>query len=250
MICEIAIPCYNESLRLPSFLGELAHELSCQTFEGKITVVDDGSDKEDVKQLLASIAPIIERYPQLFQPTICLSKNIGKGGAVYAAWKSSLSRECDYVGFLDADGSTSAQEFCRLANHAIETREVCDGVIGSRVKMLGKTIVRDFHRHLIGRCFATMASELLLIDAYDTQCGAKVIKREVFQALEPRLQETGFTFDVELILLAMKSGFVVQEFPISWKDVKGSKVRMFRDVVRMALSLIKIRRRHGCLTNK
>ena len=95
-----------------------------------------------------------------------------------------------------------------------------------------------------------MASELLLIDAYDTQCGAKLIKREVFQALEPRLQETGFTFDVELILLAMKSGFVLHEFPISWKDVKGSKVRMIRDIARMASSLIKIRRRHGCLTNK
>jgi glycosyltransferase involved in cell wall biosynthesis len=250
MICEIAIPCYNESLRLPSFLMELANVLSCQTFQSKITIVDDGSEADDVRSLLSSIAPIIEKYPDLFHPTLCLPENIGKGGAIYKSWRSSLTRECDFVGFLDADGSTSAQEFCRLVNYAINSNEICDGVIGSRVKMLGKTIVRDFHRHLIGRCFATMASELLFIDAYDTQCGAKVFQREVFQALEPRLFETGFTFDVELILLAMKSGFVIHEFPISWRDVKGSKVRMFRDVVRMALSLIKIRRRHGCFTTK
>ena len=250
MICEIAIPCYNESLRLPSFLMELANVLSCQAFQSKITIVDDGSEADDVRSLQSSIAPIIEKYPDLFHPTLCLPRNIGKGGAIYKSWRSSLNRECEFVGFLDADGSTSAQEFCRLINYAIDSHEICDGVIGSRVKMLGKTIVREFHRHLIGRCFATMASELLLIDAYDTQCGAKLFKRGLFQALEPKLLETGFTFDVELILLALKNGFVIHEFPISWSDVKGSKVRMVREIVRMALSLIKIRRRHGCFTNK
>ncbi len=249
MTCEIVIPCYNESLRLPSFLAALAYEVSKQPFTGRITIVDDGSEPEDVGRLLVVIAPIIAAHPDLFQPPLLLPKNVGKGAALYTSWRQALNRGAQFLSFVDADGSTSAEEFCRLIRYMIKSQAECDGVLGSRVMMLGKIIQRDFHRHLIGRCFATMASELMGVKAYDTQCGAKVFKREMFEAVEPLLLETGFVFDVELILVALQRGFILHEFPVCWQEVKGSKVRIFREIFRMALSLIRIRKRHGRLAD-
>jgi dolichyl-phosphate beta-glucosyltransferase len=247
MECEIIIPCYRESQRLPRFLEDLAPLVSASRVTGRITIVDDGSGEQEVSNLLKAVEPIMTQFPQAFRPPLLLADNLGKGGAVYAGWKSVAAHGAEYLGFIDADGSTNGTQFCKLVEHLDLNKEEVDGVLGSRVKMLGNPVGRSLKRHLMGRCFATLVSNMTGLEVYDSQCGAKVFKREVFLAVEPTLKETGFVFDVELILASLLKGYRLLELPVSWTDTPGSKVHLVRDTLQMFLGLSRIRRHLGSM---
>ena len=67
----------------------------------------------------------------------------------------------------------------------------------------------------------------------DTQCGFKAFTRAAAREIFSRLQDTGFGFDVEALLLAQALGYAVAEVPVVWRHVPGSKVRVFKDGWRM-----------------
>jgi dolichyl-phosphate beta-glucosyltransferase len=69
------------------------------------------------------------------------------------------------------------------------------------------------------------------------------LRREAFTQIAPYMKTPGFAFDVELCLLLQKFGFHTIEFPVDWSDIPGSKVRLVRDGLRMAVEVIRIRRR-------
>jgi hypothetical protein len=109
--------------------------------------------------------------------------------------------------------------------------------------MLGRSIQRRVIRHYTGRIFATLVSTVAQVPAYDTQCGLKILTASAFERISPFAQSLGFAFDVELLLLLLKTGQRVVEFPIDWEDVAGSKVHLLRDSTRMAREVFHIRRR-------
>jgi hypothetical protein len=51
----------------------------------------------------------------------------------------------------------------------------------------------------------------------------------------------GWTFDVEVLFLALRKGYRVVEVPIPWYYVPGSRVRVLTDSVAMFLDLVRIR---------
>jgi hypothetical protein len=131
----------------------------------------------------------------------------------------------------------------------LEGMEV-DGVIGSRVMLLGRHIRRNPFRHYLGRVFATCASLAIGLPVYDTQCGAKIFRnterlRQVFRTPF----RVKWTFDVEILarflLLerifggpATRDRFV--EYPLErWEDIPGSKLKT-RDFFRGAWEIMKI----------
>ena len=63
----------------------------------------------------------------------------------------------------------------------------------------------------------------------DTQCGFKAFRREAARAIFPLVEQDGFGFDVEVIVLAEMLGFRILELPVDWADAAGSKVRPLRD---------------------
>ena len=107
--------------------------------------------------------------------------------------------------------------------------------------MLGRQVDRHFKRHLIGRVFATLVSELLHIPVYDSQCGLKLIPNSAFQEVRARLSLTGFAFDVDLLVKLLDSNHPVREEPIDWHETPGGKVRLIRDSWRMARDVLRIR---------
>jgi dolichyl-phosphate beta-glucosyltransferase len=154
------------------------------------------------------------------------------------------SSQTQNLGFVDADGAVGVEEIVRGANffHSTEGAE-CDALFANRVKMLGRNVHRSLKRHFSGRIFATIVSNLGKTSAYDTQCGFKLLRREAFTQIAPYMKTLGFAFDVELCLLLQKFGFHTIEFPVDWSDIPGSKVRLVRDGLRMAVEVIRIRRR-------
>jgi glycosyltransferase involved in cell wall biosynthesis len=235
----LVIPCYQESRRLPVFLREL-----CETLEScsgvSILVVDDGSGPEEEQRMRELLGVMQAKCPLIREP-LCLTNNLGKGGAVYRGWQERGQEE--WVAFVDADGSCSAIEVKRLIELARTAHEDVGALFASRVKILGRHVDRRLHRHLIGRVYATLVSEGLDIPVYDSQCGLKLVRRRAFERIESVLKLHGFAFDIELLAALMDSGAKVEEVPIDWHETAGSKLHLVRDSVRMFRDVLSVRSR-------
>jgi glycosyltransferase involved in cell wall biosynthesis len=202
-------------------------------------VVEDGSEAEEVSKMRVIIDSLCAQFTCL-QSLKTLPSNLGKGGAVYAGWADHGG--ADWLAFVDADGACSASEVARLINLKGGAR----ALFASRVKILGRQVTRLFKRHLLGRIYATLVSEILNVPVYDSQCGLKIVPRAAFEKISNRLQVTGFAFDVELMVALLDTGCQIQEVPIDWQEIPGGKVNLIRDSWRMARDILKIRTRRFC----
>ena len=236
----LVIPAFEESGRLPAFLNALAAELAPQPFRSEILIVDDGSGVADRERLLRAVESVREEYECVLEPLLLL-KNCGKGAAILAGWRHRP--DARWLAFVDADGAITAAEVRRVFEMIFAGKDPDVCVFGTRIKMLGRVVARSALRHFIGRIFASMVGSLIDPRVYDTQCGFKIIPRRAFDAIEPLVVETGFAFDVELMCALLDCGFRIEEVPIDWADVPGSKVSIVGDALRMFFSLLKIRAR-------
>jgi glycosyltransferase involved in cell wall biosynthesis len=224
----VVVPCFNEAQRLnkQAFL----QFVQAQPDVG-VLFVDDGSS-DGTRTLLAEICA--ER-PQSFD-YMSLDRNQGKAEAVRIGIVDALKRSPIYVGYWDADLSTSLEEIPSFVD-ALEKRSELLGVMGCRIRRLGAAVDRRLARHYLGRVFATVVSMILGIGVYDSQCGAKLFRagREISEIFaSPFLSK--WVFDVELIARLMsdrsdgddsdaaKSPLLELPLP-EWHDVEGSKLR-------------------------
>jgi hypothetical protein len=180
---------------------------------------------------------------------LALEHNQGKAEAVRRGVLDALSRRPDAVGFWDADLATPLSELPGFVD-LLQSRPDVDIVMGSRVKLMGRTIERHGWRHYLGRLFATAASLVLDLPVYDTQCGAKLFRATPLLA---RVFEEPFrarwVFDVEILARFMQLdprgpdhlATALYELPLrTWIDVHGSKVRPI-DFAKSARDLAVIR---------
>jgi glycosyltransferase involved in cell wall biosynthesis len=216
----VVIPCYNEERRLD--LGEVNKLLVSEAVD--VILVDDGSTDE-TRRLLESYAN--ERAPRAVAHS--LDQNLGKAEAVRAGLRLGVARGAEAVGYLDAHMSTSPEEMLALVEHLRE--QGVRAVLGSRVRLLGHHVNRSATRHYLGRFFATVASLILDLPVYDTQCGAKVFRvDEQFRTAVAKPFSSRWAFDVELLsrLVRGPEGLTVEELlevPLrKWEDGGGSKL--------------------------
>jgi len=235
----LIIPAFNESQRLPEYLEALLPTIDSSSLSVSVQVVDDGSDPGERDFLIPVFDAHQERYP-FFLPPLMLEANVGKGGALYTAWRCQTGY--DTLGFVDADGSIPATEVLRLLEYADRDPQIA--WIGSRIKMLGKSVTRSAKRHYLGRVFATLVGTFLDLPVYDSQCGLKFLPASAFHSCRAHLEEKRFAFDVELLLVLHQSGVVIVEVPIDWHDVTGSKVHLLRDGLQMIRTVFRLRRQY------
>ncbi len=214
----IVIPCFNEALRLaPAGVRRLATDAN-------VLLVDSGST-DRTGELIAGIAASTE-----YVRTLTLPHNGGKGEAVRRGLLAALDDGADLVGYFDADFATPADEMLRLLRRLDGSPEL-SVVLASRVALLGRTIDRSPARHYLGRVYATGASLALGLPVYDTQCGAKALRRSpALEAALARPFTTRWAFDVELLgrLLfeapPLEVSQIVEEPLREWTDVAGTRM--------------------------
>lgn len=238
----IVIPSYNESKRLPVYLQQLC-KIASQRRDTEIVVSDDGSRLEEYEVILKIVEALKLVNPALKLHIYRSEQNVGKGAAIAREFRRSNS---DIVGFVDADGSVSASECFRLLDTYLillsqETEQRCSSVIGSRLKILGNPVTRLWHRHYIGRVFATLVSELFDIPVYDSQCGCKFYVRNDLLKVIDLAHDGRWLWDTQILISLVKSGYRVVEIPVSWHDIPGSKVSMIKDAFRMFTGMIRFR---------
>jgi dolichyl-phosphate beta-glucosyltransferase len=236
----LVVPCYNEEKRLDAaaFRG-----VAVDGHDVDFLFVNDGS-RDGTLRLLESLR---DEDPKRFA-VLNLERNSGKAEAVRRGFVTAMERDVDYIGFWDADLATPFTELPGFLE-VLEARPAIQIVMGARVRLLGREISRRPARHYFGRVGATLISSSLGLAVYDTQCGAKIFRRndtlrEVFAL--PFISR--WIFDVEIIaryvqLLGRDAAAAsIYELPVMrWHDVTGSKVKS-HDFLRALNDLRKIRR--------
>jgi dolichyl-phosphate beta-glucosyltransferase len=141
--------------------------------------------------------------------------------------------------FADADGATPFDELTRLESQLSTGARVA---IGSRAIPNRTTRVEArLYRSIAGRMFHAVVRLYAIRGFVDTQCGFKLFDAPVAHDLFSRMRMTGYSFDVEVLLMALRAGYKVAEVPVNWVHQPGSKVRVVRDGLRMAIDVLRIR---------
>jgi glycosyltransferase involved in cell wall biosynthesis len=236
----IVIPCYNEEKRLQvQFFIQFLRENNNYAF----LFVNDGS-KDNTWNLLQNNANINERFHALH-----LEKNGGKAEAVRLGMLYAAENfEVDYIGFWDADLATPLFEIPCFVNLIQEYD--CEMITGLRLMRLGVKVMRKSSRHYLGRIFATTASKILKLPVYDTQCGAKLYKKQIVTPLFETAFITKWLFDVEILARYIKlfgrnkAIEAIYEYPLhQWEDIGGSQLKL-RDFMKAPMELLKIRKKY------
>lgn len=229
---SVVLPAYNEERRLPPYLREVLEYFDGLGEPYEVLVVDDGSGdatRERVGALQAA-HPALVLHP--------LPGNRGKGHAV----RVGMLRARGALRLMaDADGATPIAEVKRLET---ALRAGADLAVGSRARPdPSVAVVARLHRKLFGRIFHAVVRAMGVDGIADTQCGFKLLRGHVAEALFPHVATDGFAFDVELLLLAQRAGYRIAEVPVNWVDRVGSKVGVATHGPRMLLEILRVRRR-------
>ena len=238
----VVIPCFNEEFRLrgADFLAFLDTHPAA-----RLCLVDDGSEDGTFTVLDGLRA---KRPDQILVHR--LTRNRGKAEAVRAGvLRVAANDACPIIGYWDADLSTPLDEVDRLLE-ALQKNPQLRLVMGSRVKRLGARIDRRIWRHVMGRTFATCASAILGVAVYDSQCGAKLFRRESAAVFfrEPFL--TRWLFDLEILVrlrneVGAAAFEMASEVPVArWEEVDGSKLAL-KEMINVPLELLKIREHYN-----
>jgi dolichyl-phosphate beta-glucosyltransferase len=234
-VISIVVPAYNELGRLPAYLDRI--RVHCQTsFDSayEVIVVDDGSSD--------GLGEYLQQASEGWNELVVARHGInqGKGAAVRTG---VLNARGALILFADADGATPVGEEQKL-RHAIERG--ADIAVGSRVGGDQEAAVqRGWARAAQSWAFRQFVHRSLPMPIADTQCGFKMFRREVGKQLFAACDEDGFLFDLFVLRLAMMLGYRVEEVPVAWHDVAGSRLRPIRDPLAMWRGLRQLEARVG-----
>lgn len=233
-LIDIIIPCFNEAATIRSSITETIRQLNMSGLHFRLTVVDDGST-DDTGHIVKELMGVFADHLHLIQ----LPSNEGKGAAVKAGIKKTRGA---YVFFTDADIpyhlGIIAKCLTLFKEHEAEI------VIGARD--LPDSVIRQPYpaiRKIFSRSFSHFVQILLRTDIRDTQCGLKGFKRHVANDIFDRTCETGYAFDVEIIVAARRLGYNIQKVPVDFSHTSTSSVNLIKDSVRMLSSLFRIKNR-------
>lgn len=234
----LVVPCYNEALRLPvAAFAEFLREHRWL----RICLVNDGS-RDATAGVLGELAASCGSQAVVLD----LTCNRGKAEAVRQGVLHALALdEREFIGYWDADLATPLSELHRFFQQRRECPKA-EALIGCRLRRMGAKIDRSTSRHALGRVFATIASLILGLPCYDTQCGAKLFHGSLARAIFAAPFLTSWCFDVELLarIRALRGceqalECVVEVPLMQWLDVAGSKLRL-QHYVRAAVDLWRI----------
>jgi len=231
MKLSIVVPAYNEEHRirpmLDAYLDFFTPRYGCD-FEVLVVVNGSTDGTADVVREYAA------RFPQL--RCIVEPEKIGKGGAVKLGFESARG---EIAGFADADGSTPPESFQALVD---EIGPAADAVIASRWFRESEVYPRQtLARQIASRVFNGFVRLMLGLKIRDTQCGAKVFRKEALDCVLPSLGLTRWAFDVDILFQLHRAGFTIREAPTKWHDVGGSQLRIFRASVQMFVAVTRLR---------
>ena len=230
MKLSIVIPAHNEEHRLPPMLEAYAAFFTEKYASEAELIVVPNFCTDRTTEVAREVA---ERYPVV--KVLEDPGQVGKGGAVMLGAQAS---DGDLIGFVDADGATSPEAFDDL----VEKISLDGCIIASRwMKESEMSPRQPLSRRVASRCFNLMVRVLFGLRLKDTQCGAKLFRREVLLPVMRNLGVTNWAFDVDMLFQAKRLGASIREIPTVWNDQAGSKLRVVRAGINTFVALVRLR---------
>jgi len=232
MKLSIIIPAHNEADRIEKTLTHYVDFFQEQNIDHEFVVVLNGC----TDNTLSVVQNVQKKYPNIKHINL---KEAGKGLAVATGFADALKRDNDLIGFVDADMATRPQHFCELVQHvnkknggAIASRYMRESQISPK-----RPWIKEWGR-IVG--YNPLVRLLFGLPYKDFQCGAKLFRRDVIEAIVPQLTMKQWAFDVQLLHLCKQHGFAIAEVPTVWQDQTGSKFSI-KAGIKMFGALAKLR---------
>jgi dolichyl-phosphate beta-glucosyltransferase len=227
---SIVIPAYNEGTRLGATLEKVLAYLRQQGWNAEVIVVNDGS-RDNTADLVREFAAK--------NPVLRLVENPGNRGKGYAVRNGMLNARGEIVVFSDADLSSPIEEMPKLLAALAAGADIA---IGSRwLNAELQTQRQSPLRQLFGRIFNLLNRIILGLRFKDTQCGFKAFTRKSAQTILPLQRIERWGFDPEILFLARKFGFRVEEVAVSWGHSGDTRIHPLLDGARMFHEMLRIR---------
>jgi glycosyltransferase involved in cell wall biosynthesis len=226
---DIVIPVLNEERALPGTVAILREFLrDAIPNPCRIVIADNGSD-DSTPQVGRDLA---EEHPDVAYLRL---EQRGRGRALRRAW---LGSQADLVSYMDVDLSTDLSAFQPLVQ-ALE--DGYDLAIGSRLAKESTVQLRSLKREVISRSYNLLIKAMFFTQFSDAQCGFKAMTSTAARALLPHVQDQGWFFDTELLVLAEKRGFRIMDVPVTWTDDPDTRVRVVRTAMDDLKGLLRLR---------
>lgn len=219
----LVVPLFNEERRFGEYGKLLADFIAEQPPGSELLFVDDGSTDGTV----ALVEELRRSHPSRHIDLLARPHE-GKGAAVAAGLRRVAG---EYVGFCDVDLATPLDQVERVLRAAMRAEVLA---VGSR-DLATSTLLQSEGavREVLGRSYNRLLQATITPGIVDTQCGAKVAARQVWQKVLPHCREVGFAWDAEAIAVAGALHIPVQEVPVQWRHDDRSGVRVVRDGMAM-----------------
>jgi len=211
---EIVIPVYNEEAGLEASIVRLHRYLRDNFRLTWVITIADNASQDQTWGIACRLAGNLDgvRAVHLDQK--------GRGRALRAVWSTSRA---SVVAYMDVDLSTDLDALLPLVAPLLTGHS--DVAIGSRLAP-GARVVRGPKREVISRSYNMILRATLHNGFSDAQCGFKAVRADVAQALLPLVEDNGWFFDTELLVLAEHNGLRIHEVPVDWVDDPDSRVRV------------------------
>ncbi len=233
----LVTPVWNDSKRLAIFAPELGAAICDSQLPILWVIADDGSNASN--RLKYEVIADYVRTLGCQVDTIRLEDRSFKGGVIYEAWNNYP--DADWLAFVDADGAVSAKSIIDLIYLAREIgEEACAVAVRSDQE---KPVRRSCKRRFSCCLFMRLVEFILGLKLGDTQCGAKVISGSTYRNFASQLRESGYVFDVELLVLLNMHAVNLIHCPVEWEEKARGKIKLLRDGWSMLIGLLRIRRR-------
>ncbi len=230
---DVVVPVYNEQESLESSVRVLHATLGEQFDEPwRITIADNAST-DDTALIAARLAA------ELPEVTVLSLVEKGRGRALKLAWLESTA---EVVAYVDVDLSTDLRALPPLVAPLLSGHS--DIAIGTRLGR-GSRVVRGAKREFVSRSYNLILRRAMGVTFTDAQCGFKAMRRDVAQRVLPLVEDTGWFFDTELLIIGERAGLRIHEVPVDWIDDENSSVDIvatatadLRGLVRVARSIL------------
>jgi len=231
-LCDVSLilPAYNEAATIASTIRETGNYFRSRGLRYEIIVAADGAD--GTRELALETA-------QQGQPVRVIGnrERSGKGRGVREAM--ALARG-DIVGYADADNKVPIEEFDKFRPCLAQGYDVAIGSRSMRESQVEKR--QPLYRQLGGKAFGLFMHAVVGLEGItDTQCGFKFFTCAAAREIFSRQQIDGYMFDVEILVLARRLGYGIQQVPIRWRDDGDSRLALLSGNLRNAIDVFRIR---------
>jgi glycosyltransferase involved in cell wall biosynthesis len=212
VVVEIAVPVYNEQRALEASIRNLRHYLDTRFPLRASVVIVDNASTDGTWAIAERVSAELDGVG-----AIHVGRK-GRGLALRTAWGAS---DAAVVAYMDVDLSTDLDALLPLVAPLLSGHS--DVAIGTRVAP-GARVTRGAKREVISRCYNVIVRAALRSRVSDAQCGFKAMRAEMARQLLPHVEDDGWFFDTELLVLAQRGGLRVHEVAVDWVEDTDSRV--------------------------